>query len=128
MSELTSDDSTRAAIVDDPEFNAADADLCIISLDNIRFKVHSMNLRAHSSVFPVVHDATTNVRDPAHMAERAEVLRVIFKFIYPEPRLLKVGQLPFPTLEEVAIAAEKWQFVALSELCDRYMEDHAATQ
>ncbi|KAF9011618.1 hypothetical protein BDZ89DRAFT_1225135 [Hymenopellis radicata] len=75
---------TRAAtpmLTGDPEFNAADADVCIISSDNIRFKVHSMNLRAHSSVFPVVHDATSNVGDPAHTTERAEVLRVIFKFV-----------------------------------------------
>ncbi|KAF9023209.1 hypothetical protein BDZ89DRAFT_174931 [Hymenopellis radicata] len=128
MSQLTNDDSaTAAAVTDDPEFNAADADVCIISSDNVRFKVHSTNLGTHSSVFPAVHGAANDVADPARMAECAEVLRVIFKFIYPDPPLPKLGLLSFSTLEEVAMAADKYQFLALSELCDCHMEKHANT-
>ncbi|KAF8892759.1 hypothetical protein CPB85DRAFT_1331251 [Mucidula mucida] len=101
MSQPTDNKNATAVIVtDDPEFNAADGDICIISSDNVRFKVHSTNLRAHSSVFPV--DAANGAEDPAHMAERAEVLRI-----------------------EVAMAADKYQFLVLSALCDCYMESHA---
>lgn len=82
--------------------------------------MHSTNLRAHSSVFPV--DAANGAEDPAHMAERAEVLRIVFKSSYPEPPLPKLALLPFSTLEEVATAADKYQFLVLSALCDCYME------
>ncbi len=86
--------------------NTADADVCIISSKNMRFKVHSTNLQTHTTVF-LIMQLNVAAGDSAHLTERAEVLRIVFRYIYPEAPLPKLGQLPFSTLEEVAIAADK---------------------
>ncbi|KAF8999548.1 hypothetical protein BDZ89DRAFT_1147674 [Hymenopellis radicata] len=119
------DTETEDPVYHDPEFQAPDADVCIVSSDDILFRVHSTNLRVHSSIFPVVSGSSINLDDPVRMSERGDVLRVVFKYIYPEPPLPNLGMLPFRTLEEVATTADKYQFLALMQLCDRYMEDHA---
>ncbi|KAF8902696.1 hypothetical protein CPB85DRAFT_1438607 [Mucidula mucida] len=103
------------------EFQACDTDVCIVTSDDTLFKVHSTNLRAHSSTFPLP-GSCININEPVRMSERGDVLCVVFKYIYPEPPLPNLDMLPCRTLEEVAMTADKYQFLALMQLCDRYME------
>lgn len=56
------------------------------------------------------------------MTERAEILYIVFKYIYPEPPHPKLDDMEFALLEELAITADKYQFTSLLYICDPRME------
>ncbi len=94
------------------------ADLSIRSSDNVIFKVHQRNIDTHTTVFPPFPCSTD---DNVELSERSEVLEVLFKYTYPTPPLPDLGRVAFPLLEEISIAADKYQFTSLSVLCDVHM-------
>ncbi|KAF9005295.1 hypothetical protein BDZ89DRAFT_1168991 [Hymenopellis radicata] len=110
---------------DDPNFRANDADVCILSSDHVRFKLHSANLRVVSSIFPAP-PATSQCDDPIYLDEPAAVLRILLAYIYPDPPHPELEDLEFPLLYDVAVAADKYQFMMLVYLCELVLEKHSA--
>ncbi|KAF9006835.1 hypothetical protein BDZ89DRAFT_1079555 [Hymenopellis radicata] len=111
---------------DDPNFSASDADVCIVSSDGIRFKVHSTNLRSASSIFPTP-PPTSQSDDAVHLDEPARVLRILLAYIYPDPPHPELEDAEFDLLYDVAIAADKYQFMMLVYICEFALEKHSAT-
>ncbi|KAF9016581.1 hypothetical protein BDZ89DRAFT_1141358 [Hymenopellis radicata] len=89
-----------------PEFQAPDADVCIVYSDDILFRVHSTNPRDSEATCFESCSSTSILGLPSNL-----------------------GMLPFRTLEEVATTADKYQFLALvqsaidiwSKLSPRFM-------
>ncbi|KAF9026928.1 hypothetical protein BDZ89DRAFT_826876 [Hymenopellis radicata] len=108
-----------------PQFAYETADLCIRSSDNVIFKIHQKNIDTHTTVFPPFPSSKDDV---VELSERAEVLQVLFKYIYPTPPLPDLGDIAFPLLEEISIAADKYQFTSLSVICDVHMGVLATTK
>ncbi|KAJ7073013.1 hypothetical protein C8F01DRAFT_1045859 [Mycena amicta] len=89
-------------------FNAADADLTILSADNVVFKVHQNNLKVHSEVFAnMVNTATKAPEEAVHLSETSDVLEILFQYMYcqPQPELDGVA---FDVSTQIAEAAEKY--------------------
>lgn len=84
--------------------------------------MHSQNLRAHSSIFPPLTSASDATNDPVTLSERAEVLRIVLAYIYPVPPHPELEALSFNLLYDVAIAADKYQFMSLTYLCEMKLE------
>ncbi|KIY69864.1 hypothetical protein CYLTODRAFT_211076 [Cylindrobasidium torrendii FP15055 ss-10] len=85
---------------------SADADVVIKASDGLLFRIHRLNLQANSGFAPP--DVSTSVEDPACFDEPAEVLELLFKYLYHT-------ESPFPEswpLElqiSVGCAAHKYQ-------------------
>jgi len=84
------------------------------------FKLHVKNLRSASEAFAL--PAGTLITDEiAQLDETAEVLELLFQFMYPRPQP-DLSMLKFKTVAAMAEAAEKYQvFLALS-ICRIYMK------
>lgn len=82
----------------------------------------NQNLQAHSTIFPTVNESPRSRNEIVRMTERAEILYIVFKYIYPEPPHPKLDDMEFALLEEVAITADKYQFTSLLYICDPRME------
>ncbi|KAF9022808.1 hypothetical protein BDZ89DRAFT_1163071 [Hymenopellis radicata] len=108
-----------------PEFIDEDADLLILSSDSIAFKIHQMNIDTHSSVFAPF---PANKDEYVCLSETAGVLEILFKYIYPTATLPDLSKVSFSLLNAVAIAADKYQFSALSVICDIHMYMKEALQ
>ncbi|KAJ7072998.1 hypothetical protein C8F01DRAFT_1105954 [Mycena amicta] len=110
-------------------FNAADADLTILSADNVAFKVHRKNLEFHSDVFANMFSSATHVPEESiNLSETSAVLEILFQYMYrqPQPNLENVA---FDVCAGAAEAAEKYLvYSALSSLRERmrkHIDKHA---
>jgi hypothetical protein len=88
---------------------ASDTDLTVCSSDGVFFKVHLKNLGTHSGVFAGAGDATRpeNGDEPVELSETADVLDLLFQFMYPQPQP-DLRNLDFTVLAALAEAAEKY--------------------
>ncbi|KIY64281.1 hypothetical protein CYLTODRAFT_493244 [Cylindrobasidium torrendii FP15055 ss-10] len=109
------------------DFNAADADITIISSDNVTFKIHSVNLSTHSNAFPTF-GFSTDASQPARFEEHSDILKVLFAWIYPDDPP-DPQTLPYTTLLDLAHAAHKYRIGSLILVCDiRIFEREAVRQ
>ncbi|KZV62484.1 hypothetical protein PENSPDRAFT_247767 [Peniophora sp. CONT] len=104
----------KAAQQHSERFAAEDADVELLSSDNVLFKVHRASLASHSAVFPGQEVVTNG--EIVSLSESSAVLDIILQYIYPSPPCHLDG-LPFTTLYQVAEAAEKYQMFAVMEIC-----------
>ncbi|KAF5358731.1 hypothetical protein D9757_012250 [Collybiopsis confluens] len=108
-----------------PRFNAQDAEITVVSSDNILFRLHRMNVRVTAGSllsrsrpsggagFGVGMGAGEEV-DYVVVSEPADVLEILFEFLYPNYET-NLEKLDFDTLLGVAEAAEKYGvFYAMS--------------
>jgi len=101
-------------------FCAADSDVTFESCDKVLFKIHCKNLETHSEGF-TLPDWTSLSNEIVPLSESAEVLDLLFQYIYPQrPPDLKA--VDFKTLAAVAEAVEKYQVFAAMEICNILME------
>lgn len=99
---------------------AADSDVTFESCDKVLFKIHCKNLETHSEGF-TLPDWTSLSNEIVPLSESAEVLDLLFQYIYPQrPPDLKA--VDFKTLAAVAEAVEKYQVFAAMEICNILME------
>ncbi|KAF8152763.1 hypothetical protein K438DRAFT_2026812 [Mycena galopus ATCC 62051] len=103
-------------------FSAPDADMTISSSDGVLFRVHRKNLAVHSDVFANAESATRpeNGAEIVHLTETAEVLDLLFQFMYRRPDL---EALEFKTLANLAEAAEKYVVYSALTICRTKMRE-----
>ncbi|KAJ7146977.1 hypothetical protein C8R44DRAFT_758542 [Mycena epipterygia] len=105
-------------------FCAPDADITISSSDGVLFKVHRKNLELHCDIFANAADTTRpeTGEDIVHLSERAEVLDLLFQYMYrqPQPDLQVVEFSVFAGLAE---AAEKYVVYSALTLCKMIMRN-----
>lgn len=80
--------------------NASDADITVISSNNICFRLHSTNIEVQTGAFRPI--------DQQRLPEPSDVLAILFQFLYPQnhPKLMNTE---FYTVRAVATAAEKYK-------------------
>lgn len=87
----------------------SDADSMIVTIrsaDNVLFNIHHKNLEVNTGAFPGKEfDARGEV---VHLTERADVLAILFEFIYPR-RHPTLEDENFETVAAVAEAIEKYE-------------------
>ncbi|KAJ7350941.1 hypothetical protein DFH08DRAFT_862684 [Mycena albidolilacea] len=105
-------------------FCASDTDLTVCSSDGVLFKVHLKNLGTHSGVFAGAGDATRpeNGDEPVELSETADVLGLLFQFMYPQPQP-DLRSLNFTVLAALAEAAEKYMVYPALAPCRLRMND-----
>lgn len=82
-------------------YNGPDADVILLSDDGIKFRVHSVLLKASSKV--LVDKLTDAGSDPIALTAHSKTLALLLDFLYPTSR----PSLPRPaTLEQGAILAD----------------------
>jgi len=110
------------------QFCAPDADITISSSDGVLFKVHRRNLETHSEVFAAAADVTRpeNGDEPVELSETADVLEILFQFIYPQPQP-DLRTMDFKTFSALAEAAEKYMLYSALTLCRLTMDDSIST-
>jgi hypothetical protein len=108
------------ASANDCPVHADDADVTFESCDQIIFKVHRKNLETHSEGF-APPDGTSSPNEVVLLAERADVLELLFQYIYPlrQPNLKTIE---FEVLSRLSEAAEKYQVYSAMEICSVRME------
>jgi hypothetical protein len=106
--------------------NALDADICLRSVDGIRFLVHRENLRVHSDVFATAGSissplAASEEKEVVQLSETADVLDLLLQFMYhqPQPDLLS---LPFPLVTDLVKAVEKYEVYSAMSRCEVAMK------
>ncbi|KAH8801983.1 hypothetical protein DL96DRAFT_1823505 [Flagelloscypha sp. PMI_526] len=100
-------------------FNAPDADISIISSDNVLFRVHSKNLTLNSGAFPLdleYGDPSSN-NEPAGFEESSKILEYLFAFLYSDEDHPTLGDCDFATILYIGIAANKWMIPAAKSVC-----------
>ena len=103
-----------------PSVSAADSDVTFESCDKVLFKVHRKNLECGSEGF-APPDGTVSADEPVPLSESAEVLELLFQYMYPQ-RIPDLGVVKFELVAGVAEAAEKYQVYAAMGFCKPYME------
>ncbi|KAF8890805.1 hypothetical protein CPB84DRAFT_1711302 [Gymnopilus junonius] len=106
--------------------NADDADVTFQSSDNVLFHIHRRNLEAHTGAFPgkeFINDGET-----VCLTEPAEVLEIVFQFIYPK-RYPRLKDLDFDIVADVAEAVEKYEIFSAMLTCEvrlrEFLPEHA---
>lgn len=100
---------------------AGDADVTFESSDHVRFRIHSSNLRCASEGFSPPDGTSSSASDEiVHLTETAEVLELLFQFIYPQ-RQPNLKLIEFAVLSDLAEAAEKYQVFSAMETCKTSM-------
>ncbi|KAF8907668.1 hypothetical protein CPB84DRAFT_1744576 [Gymnopilus junonius] len=102
-----------------PDFNASDADLVILSADNIQFHLHKKYLESNTGAFPGPGDVVVKSNpagDTTQLTEPARVLEILFQFIYPKkhPTLVDV---PYDILGPLSEAVEKYEVFSAMFAC-----------
>ncbi|KAF7362556.1 hypothetical protein MVEN_00603800 [Mycena venus] len=111
------------------QFCTLDADITISSSDGVLFKVHRRNLETHSGVFADAADATRpeNGGEPVELSETADVLEILFQFMYPQLSQPDFRTMDFKTFAGLAEAVEKYMLYSALKPCRLTMEDSIST-
>lgn len=96
-----------------------DADVTFQSSDGIQFKLHRKYLEAYTGAFP--GDSARELRsdrptDVTHLTESAEILEILFQFVYPR-RHPSLEGLAFKDLAPLAEAVEKYEVYSAMTIC-----------
>ena len=98
------------------EVDAPDADISILSSDEVLFRIHSANLNVNSTAFPA--DIAPNPNDPATFSEPSSILELLFAFLYHTPPHPSLKDLSFDLLQPLAYAARKCGVAAAINVCE----------
>lgn len=99
--------------------DAADADIVFKASDGVLFRIHRKNLETSTGGFSP-EGLTIADKELVELTEAADVLELLFQFIYPrrQPDLLNIE---FVLLAEIAEAAEKYEVYAAMNTCHSRM-------
>ncbi|KDR79281.1 hypothetical protein GALMADRAFT_1231551 [Galerina marginata CBS 339.88] len=102
------------------KFNPSDADIVIQSVDGLLFRIHRKNLETNTGAFPGPEfDSQGEI---VFLSEPAEVLGVVFQFIYPRKHPT-LKDLDFKLVAEVAEAVEKYEVFSAMRVCELRLRD-----
>ncbi|KAF9002650.1 hypothetical protein BDZ89DRAFT_1169708 [Hymenopellis radicata] len=102
------------------KFAAEDADILILSSDNVLFRLHSVNIRTHTTVFPI-GDNLTPSSEPATFSEESSILEILFAHLYPSPPLPDLEELEVEIVQAVGCAAHKYGIASAMLIADLKM-------
>jgi len=94
--------------------DASDADVVFQSSDGVQFHLHRKNLEAVAGAFPGPEFETNG--EIANLAEPADVLQILFKFVYPR-RHPDLEDLDFSMVAAIAEAAGKYEVFPAINTC-----------
>ncbi|KAH8834182.1 hypothetical protein DL96DRAFT_1676385 [Flagelloscypha sp. PMI_526] len=97
-------------------FNDATADTCIVSSDGVLFKIHSNNLSFSSDAFALNFDSTSK-DDLAFFDEPADVLGILFAFIYPDTVYPTLLDQTIVFVRQLCTAAQKYMIPSAMAVC-----------
>ncbi|KAH8801935.1 hypothetical protein DL96DRAFT_1774434 [Flagelloscypha sp. PMI_526] len=117
MTEPQTNSTSIADTTPHSTFNSLDADLSIVSRDNILFKIHWNNLRVCSAAFPQGQEPWADGNDPAHWDEPSDVLEVLFSYIYPDRNFPHLLNFDLTRVLAIGSAAHKWMMPAAIVVC-----------
>ncbi|KAJ7722476.1 hypothetical protein B0H14DRAFT_3006360 [Mycena olivaceomarginata] len=100
--------------VQSPKVNSSAADVIFRSCDGVLFYIHRKNLEVGAEGFPPSEIPTQD--EVVDLMENSETLELLFQFTYPQ-RHPTLDTTPFPILEALAEAAEKYQVFAAMNIC-----------
>ncbi|KAF9002648.1 hypothetical protein BDZ89DRAFT_650466 [Hymenopellis radicata] len=103
-----------------PKFAAEDADILVLSSDNVLFRLHSVNIRTHTTVFPI-GDNLTPSSEPTRFSEESSILEILFAHLYPYAPLPDLQNLSTATVLAVACAAHKYGIASAMFIFDLKM-------
>ncbi|KAJ3841342.1 hypothetical protein F5878DRAFT_639687 [Lentinula raphanica] len=106
-------------------FNAADADIVILSSDDVQFRLHRKRLELNSGVFPPAELAETSSNEVVRLTESGETLELFFQSMYPQ-KFPSLSGLKVDLLFELAEAAEKYEVFPLISICEFYLRLNAS--
>jgi len=95
--------------------SAGDADVIICSSDNVLFNLHRANLAVSTGAFPGTEISTNG--EHVQLSEPADVLEMVFQFIYPKRHPTLKG-LNFSMVLRAAEAAEKYEVFPALHTCE----------
>ncbi|KAJ3711200.1 hypothetical protein C8R42DRAFT_648338 [Lentinula raphanica] len=102
-------------------FNAADADIVILSSDNVQFRLHRKRLELSSGLFPLAAELPeTSSKEVVRLTESGKTLDLLFQFMYPQ-RYPSLSGLKVDQLLALAEAAEKYEVFALMNICELHL-------
>ncbi|PPQ87847.1 hypothetical protein CVT25_009499 [Psilocybe cyanescens] len=112
-------EETKTSIHQKCRFDTDDADVTFQSSDGIQFKLHRKYLEAYTGAFP--GDSARELRsdrptDVTHLTESAEILEILFQFVYPR-RHPSLEGLAFKDLAPLAEAVEKYEVYSAMTIC-----------
>jgi len=92
----------------------------IQSSDGIHFKLHRKYLEAYTGALPrIINErSASRVWIPAELEEPANVLEVLFLFVYPR-RHINLEHTNFEIVMAVARATEKYEVFSAMKMCER---------
>ncbi|KAJ3913413.1 hypothetical protein F5877DRAFT_24934, partial [Lentinula edodes] len=92
-----------------------DAEITVVSSDNVLFRLHKMNVQVTSGGLLQSQSKSPGIQDDfLTLTEPADVLEILFEFLYPDYET-DLERLEFNALLSVAEAAEKYGvFYAMS--------------
>ncbi|KAH8801939.1 hypothetical protein DL96DRAFT_773195 [Flagelloscypha sp. PMI_526] len=97
-------------------FNYPDADVAILSCDQVLFKIHSRNLSVCSAAFPQ-GDHHWSEGEPAVWEEPSHVLEILFAYIYSDQAHPFLSDLSLTQVIEIGAAAHKWMIPGAIAIC-----------
>ena len=122
-----SNDDRETAPVHHAQYNLTtypDADLVLVSKDDVNFNVHKTVLRLSSSFFQDMLELPTkegleSACETIPMSEHSDLLAVLFNLTYPGKGLPDIPT--FMLFFDVAIAAEKYNMQGVLQLLSKYV-------
>ncbi|KAF9565895.1 hypothetical protein CPC08DRAFT_815130 [Agrocybe pediades] len=109
------------------KFNADNSDVTIRSSDDVLFKLHRSNLSVTTGAFPGTEMSTND--EQVVLSETADVLEIVFDYVYPKRKPFTMENMDFHMLVKVAEAVEKYEVFPAMRFCERRlrenMEDNA---
>ncbi|KAH8801987.1 hypothetical protein DL96DRAFT_774405, partial [Flagelloscypha sp. PMI_526] len=115
----------------DTRFNAPDADISIISSNNVLFKIHSKALAFGSNAFPLDLSGSagsyTTFTEPARFEESSTTLRYLFAFCYNDKDHPTLAECDPKTVVDLGIAAHKYMVPAAKSVCFHAMKNPTKT-
>ncbi|KAH8826696.1 hypothetical protein DL96DRAFT_1815793 [Flagelloscypha sp. PMI_526] len=102
------------------KFDAADADIGVISSDNVLFRIHSKNF-AFASNNAVPNMSSAPKGENSRWDETASVLETFFAFIYFDAPHPDLNEDRFEKVQAVGRLANKWTIPHATTICKQRM-------
>ncbi|KAF8907111.1 hypothetical protein CPB85DRAFT_850889 [Mucidula mucida] len=109
-----------------PDFCAPDADVTIKSSDGDIFRIHTINVKANTTSFPLpssdqsISEKDGELVDPdadVVSSYESKVLAILFRYLYPQPPHPDLADLSFTDLKDVAHAAQTYGIASAINIC-----------
>ncbi|KAJ3816627.1 hypothetical protein F5880DRAFT_1512493 [Lentinula raphanica] len=94
------------------------------SSDDVLFRMDQWHLVFVSKIFPPICCLPDEV---VQLHEDSETLELLFTFVYPDLSIPDIGSLSFDTLKKLFVAADKYAFNAVIEICLAHFHRFAQT-